>query len=137
MKKTILGLFAMSIAILTTGCGDSGSDTPPAPSVTSIEVNASAETLALGLSVSLTTMSNLSDSSSQDVTTQATYILQDNTILEQDSNSTNIFKTIGTGSSIVTTQYAGYEVNTTITVSDCRYASTWPPVRINTWPLEC
>ncbi len=19
----------------------------------------------------------------------------------------------------------------------CRYASTWPPVRINTWPLEC
>ncbi len=22
-------------------------------------------------------------------------------------------------------------------VFGCRYASTWPPVRINTWPLEC
>lgn len=123
MKKIILGLLVMSVAILTTGCGDSGSDNPPPPNVTSIEVNTSTETIPLGLSVVFTTVSNLSDSSSQDVTSLATYILQDSTILALESNTTNMFKAIGVGSSVVTTQYAGYEVNTTITVSNAELTS--------------
>lgn len=68
MKKFILGLIVMSITVFTTGCGDSGSDNPPAPTVTSIEVNTSIETIPLGLSVTFNTISNLSDSSSVDVT---------------------------------------------------------------------
>jgi len=122
MNKIILGLLVIMIAIFTTGCGDSGSDNPPAPTVTSIKANASAETIPLGLSVTFTTVSHFSDSSSNDVTTQATYIVQDNTIL-QESNATNVFKAIGVGSSIVTTQYAGYEVNTTISVSTAELTS--------------
>jgi hypothetical protein len=73
MKNFILGLIVVTIAILSTGCGDSGGDNPPTPSVISIEANASSGTIPLGLSVVFTTTANLSDSSFQDVTSQATY----------------------------------------------------------------
>lgn len=123
MKNFILGLIVVTIAILSTGCGDSGGDNPPTPSVISIEANASSGTIPLGLSVVFTTTANLSDSSFQDVTSQATYVVQDNTVLTVDSNTTNIFRTVGVGSTIVTTQYAGYEVNSTITVSNAELTS--------------
>lgn len=117
MKKFILGLTVIFVTIFVTGCGGLESDTPPT-TVTSIEVNASSETIPLGLSITFNTTSNLSDSSSVDVTNQATYTIADTSILALDSNTSGVFKALAVGSTVVTTEYAGYEVNTTITVTD-------------------
>ena len=123
MKKIILAMLVVFTTIFS-GCGDEAGTTPVSPTITSIEMNASTETLPLGLSVTMTTTAYLSDNTSINVTDEAVYTSSDETILIAESNTTvNMLSSKGVGSSLVTAQYAGYDANLSINVTNANLVS--------------
>ena len=122
-KTKFLVVLASIVILMFTACGGSGGDSsaPPAPTVTSIDINVSNTTVALGIDINAIATAYLDNNTSIDVTLSTTWLSNDANVMLYDVNGT--FLSVSVGSAILTAQYAGYEANATVAVTDAELVS--------------
>jgi hypothetical protein len=117
-KKSLSLIYLIILSFILVGCG--GGSKTAAPIIISIDSNVSNTTLPLGIDLTATVTANLDNNTSMDVTSSVNWIINNTNVL-RDNNGT--FETVGVGSTVLTAQYAGYESNTTINVTNAELVS--------------
>lgn len=114
IKKSFIFSFLITAALLLSACKSSDQSI----SVTSFEVDASTQSIAIGYLVNLKATASFSNYTSEEVSDKATYTVSDNEILTASNKSSNVFKALKIGDAVINVTYRGYEENINITVTD-------------------
>jgi uncharacterized protein YjdB len=117
----VTGVKAGSATIAAAKSGLNGADsvTITAATVTAVAVTPTSPSLAAGLSIQLTATATLSDNSTQDVTTQATWTSSESSIAAVSSTSTSSGLVVGVaaGSATITATFGGQSGTDSVTVT--------------------
>lgn len=118
MKKIIYQISIILLALSIIGCGKSEDNEKAVnpPQLLGINVTVNSTSITKGFKVIGHAIAYFDNNTTKDVTTQTIWTSSDTSVLKHFFNEN--FSSVGVGTAIVSAEFAGYEVNTTISVID-------------------